>query len=140
MQSNIHSIKGLKFLLTKKTSRAGKFEYYIIIYMKILDWHHVCQSHDPPFRQVFTFVKDLTSPFFVLCLFCFTSFFHIFFWFPSHLDYCPGHCPDHPRVIARVMALPWPVEFSIFFLTNSNVSAFLYFCHRVQEFLCDTTR
>ena len=104
-----------KFLLTKKTSRARKFEYYIIICMKILDWHHVCQSHDPPFRQVFTFVKDITSPFFVMCLFCFMSFFHIFFWFPSHLDYCPGHCPDHPWVIARVMALPWPVEFSIFF-------------------------
>ena len=93
------------------------------------------------FPTGFHFCEGLNIPFFRFVSFLFFYvFFPYIFWFPSHLDYRPGHCPDHPWVIAQVMALPGPVEFLIFFLTNSNVSTFLYFCHRVQEFLCDTTR
>ena len=95
---------------------------------------HFCEGHNIPF---FRFVS-----------FLFYVFFPYIFLVSITPRLSPCHCPFHPRVIALVMALPWPVEFSIFFecgnslffLTNSNVSAFLYFCHRVQEFLCDTTR
>ena len=82
-----------KFLLTKKSSRVGKFEYYIIIHMKILDWHHVCQSHDPTSDTQITFEKkDLKPSFFI---------WHHFPSFLLHLSYHQGHRPGlSPCVIA----------------------------------------
>ena len=42
---------------------------------KILDWHYVCQSHDPILGPILTFVKSHFPPFFLSYLFFSSSFF-----------------------------------------------------------------
>ena len=173
-----------KFLLTKKTSRAVKFEYYIIICMKILGLIRLVHiswvfykilklsivelsierntkllvlnllnkswvflqilnltilklsiwkilNLSGPGGQVlrlascmpvswssfptgFHFCEGHNIPFFRFVSFLFYVFFPYIFLVSITPRLSPCHCPFHPRVIALVMALPWPVEFSIF--------------------------
>ena len=88
---------------------------------------HFCEGHNIPFFRYVSFLFYVFFPYIFLVSITPRLL-------PRSLPRSsPGHCPGHGVALASRI-------FDFFFLANSNVNAFLYFCHRVQEFLCDTTR